>query len=195
MAANKILQLPRAPELADVALDVPALYNLKSAVLEQVGRLSVRPPLQMSNQPQGTVISLIPSLLLGSPDFWARITGTTPISGVSNQWWYDWTEQLVVSTGNGWTDGPRMSVNSGDTDTRAYNSIEANNTSTGMQGNGVTLPLPGTYKLVPIGIGAIVRIHVEVTTDTGETVYIMDEVNETDGDCSSSSSSSSSSSM
>jgi len=120
------------------------------------------------------------------PPFWARLTGSTPIMGTYRRWLYGWMESARGAGGWADVDGGRASTDGsgGTPDTRALNSIEANNAATGIQGNGVDVAnLVGTFDLVPIGVGAIVLMW-EETDNAGNLFYSFQAVNQVDGGCS-----------
>lgn len=78
--------------------------------------------------------------------FWVKITGATLIT--ANRWSYTWTEQQPGAAGL-WVDKPsgRTSSSSG----LGYNSMEANNAATGIQGSGDDLAtFPSGTVLFPI---------------------------------------------
>jgi len=86
-----------------------------------------------------------------SSTLWAKITGSSLISGHANRWTYTVTEQALEKEGR-WKD--KADGYSG----AAYNTIEANNTSSGVQGDGTDVDnLPAGVELQPIGNGAVVR--------------------------------------
>ena len=93
------------------------------------------------------VLARIPKYV---PKCWlyVKITGATPISGQPNRWQYNWTEQTPGAAGL-WVDKP-SGCSSGSSG-YGYNSMEANNSSAGIQGNGIDLAsLPAGSALLPI---------------------------------------------
>lgn len=78
---------------------------------------------------------------------WVKITGSTLIS--PNRWKYTWIEQKLERTGL-WLDKPDGLTSASDGYSQAYNTIETNNSATGVQGNGIDLTtLPGNYAILP----------------------------------------------
>ena len=107
--------------------------------------------------------------------FWAKLGGATSIG--DNRWSYPFTQMKYQQMG-AW-----LAVPDGMTGT-AYNTIEANNSNAGTQGNGVDLSnLPDGVSIQPIGAGAVVQVWEVINCDTGETEYIFEAVNQVDGAC------------
>lgn len=74
-----------------------------------------------------------------------KITGAMPLAGQPNMWSYTYTEQKPGAPGL-WVDKP-----GGQSGSNAYNSMEANNSASGIQGNGIDLStLPAGSVLLPI---------------------------------------------
>jgi hypothetical protein len=85
----------------------------------------------------------------------AKITGSSAMAGENNRWSYDWTEVEIADGAFSTVAGGLNSASSG----LAYNLIEAGNTGSGIQGNGVDLAnLPVGFSVKPIGAGAIVYL-------------------------------------
>lgn len=84
----------------------------------------------------------------------ARLTGATMLS--DNRWSYTWEEcRLAPSGAFEAVPGGLTSASSGE----AINSVEASNTDTGVQGNGVDLEnLPLTFALQPAPAGVVVEL-------------------------------------
>ena len=112
-----------------------------------------------------------------SNKFWAKITGASSISGADNRWAYSFEEARYKKEGT-------WETKSGGKTGTAYNTIEANNTSTGVQGDGTNPDnYPSGVSLKPIGTGAIVEISEVVNCDDGSTEYVFQESNNPDGTC------------
>lgn len=113
--------------------------------------------------------------------FYIRVVSSTPIAGAFNRWSYAWVEQLVNKVGT-FKDRPagQTSATSG---IPAYNSMEANNAETGIQGNGIDIAnLPAGWTIKPIGIGAVVWARVERNCDGDQELYF-GAPNAVDGAC------------
>lgn len=84
-----------------------------------------------------------------APGIWAMIDGSTAISGATYRWTYQWHEVQPNEEGT-W-----VAKEGGYTHSTlgvAYNTMEANNGPTGLQGNGVNMAsLPVGVGLLPIG--------------------------------------------
>ena len=119
--------------------------------------------------------------------FWARISGT-PVSIGTRKWKLPWVS--VRRTLTGWEDVPGGVVSHDGTggypDTRAINGIEEPNGVSGIQGNGIDASSltagPGIFDLVPLGVGAVVMIWMDVLSD-GTEVFTCPYVNQVDGSC------------
>lgn len=96
----------------------------------------------------------------GEGGVWAKITGHTEIS--TNRWSYNLLKQDLKLLGT-FADDPAMTAYVG------YNTIEANNDGSGIEGSGddvSTLPALGDdVELQPIGVGAVVRLRQYVDCD------------------------------
>lgn len=109
---------------------------------------------------------------------WAVITDAVSVS--ANRWKYAWQE--VVWNGTAWavvTGGSDYTTHG-----YAYNGIEAGNTGTGVEGNGVDVDsLPGTYAIQPIGTGSVVLLRGPFANGSGVNVHWFIAVNAVDGGC------------
>lgn len=115
----------------------------------------------------------------GSREFWAEIGDAT--DKADNQWWYDWMEVRRTSTGFEAFDGARDS----DTCEQAINSVEENNGSSGIQGNGIDhdgADYPAGFELQPIRGNPVRRMYVDYLAD-GSAVYTFEASNAEDGTC------------
>lgn len=66
----------------------------------------------------------------------------------------------------------------------AYNTIEFGNTGEGIEGNGVNVDtLPEGFKIMPIGIGAVVLVHFVRNSDGSDYTSWFSAVNVVDGEC------------
>jgi len=111
----------------------------------------------------------------GARFFYAKLTGHARID--DNRWSYSFTEQSYLTTGK-WKDTP-LGISG-----TAYNTIEANGSVDGVQGNGVNASnLPTGVDIQPIGIGAVMRIDIVTDCDTGDDAYVFQAVNQVDGAC------------
>jgi len=117
-----------------------------------------------------------------SERFWAKITGSTLISGATYRWAYTWVEQERTATGWQAKSGGRTGTSGGQL---AYNSIEAYNTGTGIQGNSIdhgAVGYPAGFALLPVRGNPVVEMKLEF--DTANTVYYsFSYVNGEDGSC------------
>ncbi|GEM_PF-6782060 len=111
----------------------------------------------------------------------AVITGSSLVAGVPNRWRYEWEQVTAAGQFPAVLAGGRNHTDDG----YAFNTLESNNTASGVQGNGVNIDnLPGTMGLVPIGVGAWVQLRgpvYDATTDAN--VWLFQAVNAIDGDC------------
>jgi hypothetical protein len=104
-----------------------------------------------------------------------RITGSTSIG--DNRWRYTFAEVEYLKKGL-WSEVP-----DGITGT-AYNTIEANNSASGVQGCGINVDwLPAGVSLKPIGTGAVVELRKRINCETLETEYSFAASNLPDGQC------------
>lgn len=128
----------------------------------------------------GTILTRKPPVASANTrdEFWAEITSATSIG--DNIWEYGIAS---VEYTKGGQFAPLSSSSSDNVTGTAYNTIESNNTDTGEQGNGVSLPLPAGVTIQAIGIGAIVWVRKAINCDTGDTEYLFQAVNQIDGDC------------
>lgn len=91
----------------------------------------------------------------GPPQLWIKITGSSSIG--DNRWSYAWAEQTYQQAGQ-WQDTPDGRTSG--TDGPAFNTIEANNTGSGVQGNSVDVDdLPTGFDLSPVAGGPVVLAH------------------------------------
>lgn len=110
--------------------------------------------------------------------FWAKITGST--ADGDNKWTYAFTEQ--ERTAGGW-----QNKTDGRTGSGAVNSAEANNSGSGVQGNGVDIDGSiftdnSDLALKPIQGEPVVRMWEEALAD-GTKVYTFTLANAIDGEC------------
>ena len=127
---------------------------------------------------QRAIIALVPSRVSESKR-WARITGSTSLA--TRRWSYDW--ETVTFDGVDWnTLSPTVTSS---TLGKAINTLEASNSATGIQGNGVDEDnLLGTFDLVPIGDGAVVEIRGPYNDSvSGDDFWLFTAANLVDGDC------------
>jgi hypothetical protein len=112
---------------------------------------------------------------VGQPRIVARITGSTSIG--TNRWRYSISEVEYLK------DGIWSTVTDGISGT-AYNTLEANNSSTGVQGCGINVEwLPAGVALKPIGFGAVVNVTPCTNCETLATEYAFQASNLPDGQC------------
>lgn len=120
---------------------------------------------------------------LGVPigaDFFHGVLGSaTTISGELNRWAYPFQQVKYDSTGE-------WAVIAGGVTGTAYNTIEAGNTGSGVQGCGINVSnLPSGVTLQPLGAGAVVKIYRVVNCDTLAIEYTFEASNNADGACTS----------
>lgn len=107
--------------------------------------------------------------------FWARLGGSSLISGQANKWSYTFAA-VKYQTANTWTD-----ITDGTSGT-AFNSLEAPNGASGTQGNGIS-NLPDGFDLLPIGAGGVVWIRQVTDCTDFSSDYIFQAINQVGGDC------------
>lgn len=106
---------------------------------------------------------------------WGKLGGATSIG--DNRWSYPFTQMKYQQAGT-WA-----AVPNGLTGT-AYNTIEANNSATGVQGCGINVDqLPAGVSIQPIGAGGIVKITPEINCETQAVEHVFQAVNNADGPC------------
>jgi len=159
---------------------------LRVAYGESLLQSSADGPVDIIHYEPGTgvrhmIIGLFPVSRLQASQIEARITSSTPMSGQANRWVYEWEEVA-------WADNDPQTVTDGrnsTTDGVALNRLEASNTATGIQGNGIDADgLPTGFELVPIGSGACVRLTGPYTNaTTGLPFWLFEAPNAVDGDC------------
>ncbi len=91
----------------------------------------------------------------GDAGIWIKISGYSVLTGAYNRWRYSWAEQELVEDGV-WQAKPagRSSPSAG----WAYNSIEANNGETGIQGNSINIDaLPAGVEYLPVQGSPVVK--------------------------------------
>jgi len=104
---------------------------------------------------------------------YAVVASATP--WLANKWKYTCVEQEMTATG--W-----QNLSSGRTFTACLNGYEANNSATGIQGNGVNVgTLPAGFKLVPIRGNPVVELWQGTTADN--VGWRFSEPNGVDGTC------------
>ena len=125
--------------------------------------------------------------LPSSPDrsfsFWAKITGAAVLG--DNKWQYSWTEQERTATGFQDLAGGRSGTT---TAGFAINAVEANNSATGVQGNGYNIDGQIFTDNAGIGLKEIRgdpprRMWVDVDNE-GNVAYTFEGDNAIDGSCS-----------
>ena len=110
----------------------------------------------------------------GQSQFPAKITGSADLG--PNRWAYSITEMSLN------VDGTFSTLTSGRTGT-AYNTLEANNIATGIQGSGDDVSeFPAGITLQPIGIGAVVFINTITNCESADE-YLFAVANNAGGDC------------
>jgi hypothetical protein len=106
---------------------------------------------------------------------WGKLGGATSIG--DNRWSYPFTQMKYQQAGT-WA-----AVPDGLTGT-AYNTVEANNSATGVQGCGINVDLlPAGVSIQPIGAGGIVKITPEINCETQAVEHVFEAVNNADGPC------------
>lgn len=115
---------------------------------------------------------------------WMKLTNATAIVGHVNAWQYAGEEVYMG------IDGYWQTKEDGKTSQRIYNSMEANNSATGVQGSGINVDnLPATFSFKPIGgTGAVGQPVVPCTPmkdceDPPNDVYVFSAPNTADGTC------------
>lgn len=112
----------------------------------------------------------------GGAMIWVKITGATLISGAANRWEYTWVEQVPGSAG-AWSD-KEGGLTSADSEIPGYNSVEANNSASGVQGNGIDVDtLSAGFSIQPIRGNPVVK----GTFINGQLIF--SQVNAVDGEC------------
>lgn len=113
----------------------------------------------------------------GASRWLARITGNTSLGG--NKWRYTWQEVFEADTAGTYTTAGRTSTSHGN----GYNTIEAPNSASGLQGNGVTIAnLPAGFTIQPVATGAVVEM-VGPFGASGARWCRFSVVNAVDGEC------------
>ena len=111
---------------------------------------------------------------------WVKVTSSTLISGADNRYAYDWIEQEPERQGL-WRDLQGGLTSADEGFASAYNSIEANNSASGVQGNSIDLDtLPGTYSILPVQGNPVVRLYRKMNCD-GLMEYFFSYENATGG--------------
>jgi len=114
-------------------------------------------------------------------EWWGEITDSDEFA--TNRWDYEVEERVRTATGWEAPDDPRVLT--------AYNSLEANNSGSGVQGNGIDLDGQiftdnSSLEIMPAPQGAIVRVYEEwyVDADGVESAYVSFQfANPVDGTC------------
>ena len=113
---------------------------------------------------------------------WFKITVATVLA--TNRWVYTGVEQEAID--RAW----QTLDDGGETVTKLYNAIEANNDGTGIQGHGVDIDgadYPAGFAVMPIAVGAVVRASpatvTNLDTDDPEVQWWFSEINADDGTC------------
>lgn len=122
---------------------------------------------------------------VGVAEIWMQLTGATAIAGRANCWAYSWKQVQYVRNGL-FQDVPAGLT---DADThfggKAYNTIEANNAASGVQGNSIDLSLlPTGYAVKPVrGNAIVVARRVFTCDDTPVGQWIFSYENAVQGTC------------
>lgn len=115
----------------------------------------------------------------GSNEIWVKLTSASAISATTNRWTYSGPRQ--VRTATGWT-----AYSPSTTISNIYNSREADNDGSGVQGNGIDISgadFPAGFSLKSLATGTpIVRVYPEFLSD-GTAVWTCDAANAVDGTC------------
>jgi hypothetical protein len=120
-------------------------------------------------------------LFAAQKKYWIKITGATAITGASNRWVYGWEKVRLVRGGT--FAPPQIPDSSLLTGILAYNSVEANNSGGGIQGNSIDLALlPPGVNILPVQGGPVVRAWVETNCD-GDAELIFQYENAITADC------------
>lgn len=99
------------------------------------------------------------------PFFLVKLGGATAIPNYSNRWKYSYTQVVPEREG-------RYKVPDGAGTGDCYNMVEANNSATGVQGNGIDVDnLPAGYNLGPIGAGAVVVAYLVINCDGNPEIH------------------------
>jgi len=105
-----------------------------------------------------------PALTDATRQIWAKITGSSAISGASNRWRYSWTQ--MSRTEDGWME-TRNGLSGTTTQAWAINSIEGSNDGTAIEGNSIDLAedVPATITMKEVRGNPIVRMYIEMFGD------------------------------
>jgi hypothetical protein len=149
----------------------------------------------------GTAFNINPSLTLASGTFvWIEpshradayafnhsdpkiffILITASLQVTTHRWRYDWVEQELLREGV-WVNKP--GGRSTPTSPYAWNTIEANNSAVGIQGNGINLEnLPDGFAVQPVPTSKAVLWAMEIGNADGESEVIFAYENGIDGTC------------
>lgn len=113
-----------------------------------------------------------------SGGFWGALSSPTAIPSTSNRWSYSFAEQEYQSAGT-------FAAKTGGKTGTCYNTMEANNAATGVQGSGDDVDnLDAGVAMQPMGVGAVVWISPVRNCDDGSTEYVFEDPNNPGGDCS-----------
>lgn len=114
----------------------------------------------------------------GQPWMWAVVTGYSSVS--TNRWTYSVTERVRSSTG--WAAPTWTAL----TASGVYNSIEANNDGSSVEGNSINHAgsgYPAGFDMQPVRGSPVVRVS-DWFLSNGTRVYSMSYINAEDGTCS-----------
>jgi hypothetical protein len=96
--------------------------------------------------------------------YWIEITGSEPIAGANNRYTYGW--EIRVPNRHGTFKAPAEPETSGTTGVPAYNTVEANNSGSGVQGNSADLDvLPVGVSIKPVSGHPVVKAYPIVNCD------------------------------
>lgn len=150
--------------------------------IRQIGRLSVRYPLQLADIPGcGRVITVAP--LAGQAQSISMLITTNGGTVSTNRWKYGAVPAVRNATGWQPMSNPPFTLDG--TSTFALNGVEAPNGSSGISGGGYDLGAlsgTGTFSLKPIGIGCQVNCFIGCDT-SGNVCYSFTVANGVDGHC------------
>jgi hypothetical protein len=88
-----------------------------------------------------------------------KITAFATINGATNRWKYSWVQQKLSASGV-WVE-KNNGMSSGTTGMFAYNSVEANNSAAGIQGNSIDIAnVPAGFSIKPVQGNPIVQAYI-----------------------------------
>ena len=121
---------------------------------------------------------------VGARVFVAKIDSSTALSGESNRWEYDFTEQIAQDFSSG-SKNYNFTDKTGGVSDKAFNIMETNNTASSMK-PGVDLSaadFPSGMSVQPIADDSLVFVR-SYRDDQGKTLYLFQADNAIDGSCS-----------